>query len=115
MTSIRPRKHEDDHAAEPKVETEIGMLVRRGLAQGRNSQAQDRSEAVSNINSVIDRVSGATVVEIEGLINQLQGIRDHLRQEAERVQHEIAQYAQMSRTAAQSTKVMAETLLQWKR
>ena len=114
MTIIRPKKHEDGYAPEPEVEDEIGHLVQRGLASVRNSQAQG-TRAVSNINSVIDRVSGATVKEIEELINQLQGIRDHLRHEAERVQHEIAQYAQMSRAATQSTKTMAETLLQWKR
>jgi hypothetical protein len=113
VTLIRTVRHEDGHAPEPQVEEEIALHVRRG-AQARNSQARG-TEAVSNIASVINRISGASVTEIEGLIQQLEGLRDYLRHESERVQREIAQYAQMSSAATHSTKVIAETLSQWKR
>jgi hypothetical protein len=68
-----------------------------------------------DLSAVISRVSGASVMEIDGVIDQLQGLRDYLRDETERVQRGIAQYAQMSRAAVDSTKVIADALSQWRR
>ena len=80
------------------------------MAAMRAEKHEDR-----DLSAVISRVSGASVVEIDGLIDQLQGLRDHLRGETERVQREIAHYAQTSRAAVESTKVIADALSQWRR
>jgi hypothetical protein len=41
-------------------------------------------------------------------------LRDLLHQEGARVQREIAQYAHLSQSAMQSTKIIAESLAHWK-
>ena len=69
---------------------------------------------MGNLNSLIQRVSGTSVLEIEKLISELQNLRDFLQSEGQRVQREIAEYAQMSQAASKSTKVIAESLAQWK-
>jgi hypothetical protein len=80
------------------------------MAAMRAEKHEDR-----DFTAVISRVSGASVTEIDGLMDQLQGLRDYLRGETERVQREIAQYAQTCRAAVESTKVIADALSQWRR
>jgi pantothenate kinase len=114
MTMIRGR-NEDRQGPPPEVEGEIRELVRRDVAQLRKPQPEAGSEmGVSNLNSLIQRVSGTSVLEIEKLIAELQTLRDYLQNEGQRVQREITEYAQMSQAATKSTKIIAESLAQWK-
>jgi hypothetical protein len=41
-------------------------------------------------------------------------VRDFLKAEGERVQREIASYAQLSQVAMTSVKIIAESMSQWK-
>jgi len=114
MTMIKGR-HEDRQGPAPEVEGEIRELVRRDVAQLRKPQPETGSElGVSNLNSLIQRVSGTSALEIEKLIAELQILRDFLQNEGQRVQREITEYAHMSQAATKSTKIIAESLAQWK-
>jgi hypothetical protein len=62
----------------------------------------------------LQRVSGSSVQEIDRLIGELQTLRDKLQSEGARVQREIIQYANLSQAAMQSTKIIAESLTNWK-
>ena len=104
------RARDEDREGQPQVEGEIRELVRRGLPRGEATN----DPGVNNLSSVIQRVSGISVAEIERLISDLQSLRDHLQSEAQRVQREVLQYAQMSQAASRSTKMMAESLAQLK-
>ena len=78
-------------------------------------QPENESELVANnVNSLLQRVSGTSVQEIDKLITELQTLRDTLQSEAARVQREIVEYATLSQAALQSTKIIAESL-QWKK
>ena len=114
MTMIRGR-HEDRQGPAPEVEGEIRELVRRDVAHLRKPQPETGGElGVNNLNSLIQRVSGTSVLEIEKLIAELQTLRDYLQNEGQRVQREITEYAHMSQAATKSTKIIAESLAQWK-
>jgi len=63
---------------------------------------------------LIQGVSGASVLEIERLIDELQMLRDYLQNEGQRVQRAITEYAHMSRAAIKSTKIVTESLAQLK-
>jgi hypothetical protein len=65
MTMIR-EEHEDRQGRPPEVEGEIRELVRRGLAPGRLESTTEAG--MSNLNSLIQRVSGSSVLEIEKLM-----------------------------------------------
>jgi hypothetical protein len=69
---------------------------------------------VDGINSLIERVAGASVAEIEHVIVELTRVRDMLRNEGERVQREIAGYASLSQAAMTSMKIIADSLAHWK-
>ena len=66
------------------------------------------------LNSLLDRVSGSSVSEIDSLIADLSNVRDFLQTEGERVQREITSYAQLSQVAMTSVKIIAESMTQWK-
>jgi hypothetical protein len=71
--------------------------------------------AVNNVNSLIQRVAGNSLSEIENLMSELESLRDVLHSEGQRVQREIAGYAQLSQAAMKSTRMIADNVAQWKR
>jgi hypothetical protein len=70
---------------------------------------------VTNVNSLIQRVAGTSLAEIENLISELESLRDVLHAEGQRVQREISGYAQLSQAAMKSTRMIADNVAQWKR
>jgi hypothetical protein len=70
---------------------------------------------VNNVNSLIQRVAGTSLTEIENLISELESLRDLLHSEGQRVQREISGYAQLSQAAMKSTRMIADNVSQWKR
>jgi hypothetical protein len=70
---------------------------------------------VNNVNSLIQRVAGTSLTEIENLISELESLRDLLHAEGQRVQREISGYAQLSQAAMKSTRMIADNVTQWKR
>jgi hypothetical protein len=118
MTAIPERTGDNDQAASAataaveQVEGEIRAFVRRDVSAFRRQRVEN-SEADS-INSIIERVAGASVAEIERVMAELTGVRDMLRTEGERVQREITGYAALSQAAMTSMKIIAESLVHWK-
>ncbi len=99
----------------PEFEGEIKEFVRRDITFRRKQRPDAAADAaVANVNSVIQRVAGASFDEIDQVIAALQTMKETLRHEGERVQREIVGYASLSHSAATSMKVIAESLTQWK-
>ena len=106
-----------DHPAGKTAEFEnvIRQFAPRDVAFRRKQRPERMGDAAAaQINSVIERVAGASFDEIDRVIAALQMMKDTLRQEGERVQREIVGYASLSHSAATSMKVIAESLTQWK-
>jgi hypothetical protein len=99
-----------------EVEGEIRGFVRKEFGSARRPQPviEGSDQGAGQVNSLIQRVAGASVLEIEKLISELQTLRDFLRSEGERVQREIAGYVQLSDAAMKSTKIIADSVTQWK-
>ena len=97
-----------------EVEGEIREFVRRDVSVFRRQRAeQSGGDPADNINSLIQRVSAQSLLEVERVLNELTNVRDMLRNEAERVQREITGYAALSQNAMTSMKIIAESLGQW--
>ena len=115
MSFLKTRESaEIDTSAETEVEGEIREFVRRDVVGLRRQPESDSELVANNINQLLQRVAGTSVQEIDKLITELQTLRDTLQSEAARVQREIVEYASLSRAAMQSTKVIAESLSNWK-
>jgi hypothetical protein len=111
-------------AAVSEVEEGIREFVRNDIAYLRRPVAVSAPEAtlepgaeatVNNVNSLIHRVAGTSVSEIDKLISELEALREMLHAEGQRVQREISGYAQLSQAAMKSTRMIADNVQQWKR
>jgi hypothetical protein len=111
-------------AAASEVEAGIRDFVRNDVAYlrrpaslGSGEPALDASAeaTVNNVNSLIQRVAGTSLSEIENLVSELETLRDLLHSEGQRVQREISGYAQLSQAAMKSTRMIADNVQQWKR
>ncbi|HEY8268842.1 MAG TPA: hypothetical protein VIG34_09305 [Xanthobacteraceae bacterium] len=109
MTAVRAQRIAEDDPNE--IEGQIREFVRRDVS------ALRKPEPVANptdVSPLIQRVAGASMTEIEGLIAELQRMRDYLRTEGERVQRELAAYAQVSETSLRFAEIMSDNMEQWK-
>ncbi len=99
------------------VRNDIAYLRRPATATSGSEPALDQSAeaTVNNVNSLIQRVAGTSLSEIENLISELESLRDLLHAEGQRVQREISGYAQLSQAAMKSTRMIADNVSQWKR
>jgi hypothetical protein len=113
---IKPREPTDlDNSTENAVEGEIREFVRRDVATLRRTTPEGDSELVANnISTLLQRVAGSSVAEIDRLMAELHTLRDLLQAESARVQREITDYAHLSQSAMQSTKIISESLSKWK-
>jgi hypothetical protein len=131
MNAIRPEKSEvtdedNDFSAVSEVEAGIRDFVRNdvaylrrpapGMAGAADTAVDPNAEAtVNSVNSLIQRVAGTSLAEIENLISELESLRELLHAEGQRVQREISGYAQLSQAAMKSTRMIADNVAQWKR
>jgi hypothetical protein len=123
MNALQAEKPEMDEeanlAAVSEVEAGIRDFVRKDIAYLRRPAAEAPADsladaAVTNVNTLIQRVSGASLAEIEALIAELEGLRNLVHNEGQRIQRELASYSQLSQTAMKSTRMIADSLAQWK-
>ena len=113
-----PEKLGEVHqAAVTAFEGEIREFVRRDVAFLRRQRGDVETAgepAAENLNTLIRRVAGASMEEIDRVIAELQGVRDMLRSEGERVSRELAGYASLSHASMTAMKVIGDSLKQWK-
>jgi len=102
-------------AGETQVEGEIREFVRRDVATLRRQPENESEMVASNIGTLLQRVAGTSVKEIDKLILELQTLREMLHNEGARVQREIVEYATLSQAAMQSTRIISESLTHWKK
>lgn len=101
-----------------KLEGDIRAFVRRDTASLRRTQPNktdvSAEPSVENLDALIRRVAGTSTEEIDRVILELQGVRDMLRGEGERVSRDIAGYASLSQRAMSAMKVVNDSLKRWK-
>lgn len=110
----KPRSPDEALATVANVEGEIREFVRRDVVGGRRMPTDTNEFGAGNISFLVERVAGTSIKEIDHLIAELQIVRDFLQAEGERVQREIASYAQASQAAMASAKIIADSMGQWK-
>jgi hypothetical protein len=106
-----------DQAPATAFEGEIREFVRRDVAFVRRQRGEADTgvdPAADSLNTLVRRIAGASMEEIERVILELQGVRDTLRSEGERVSREISGYANLSHASITAMKVIGDNLKQWK-
>jgi hypothetical protein len=95
--------------------------ARRDFAPLRQPQDQDyahrqqrrEDDLARSVFSDLQRVSETSLMEIDNLIVELQMQREKLLSESTRVQRDIVEFARLSQSTMQSTKIIAESLRYW--
>ena len=99
----------------PKKLSEVDQAAKvfeeaiRRLPRQQDDPANDPAVDLSGL---IERVAGPRMEEIDRVILELQGLRDMLRNEGERVSHEIDRYARLNQTSMTAMKSIAELISQ---
>jgi hypothetical protein len=116
MSDVKPARLADDEQSPfAEVEGEIQAIVRRKIASDPPPQLDPGGEIIlTKVNSLIERVSDTSAREMAKLITNLQSLRDFLHNESQRVQREIGGFVQLTEATLKATKVIAESMVQWK-
>lgn len=113
MSALKQLKTGDEATATiSNVEGEIREFIRKDVAPARKMEFTEPGTTV--IAAQLERVAGTSIREIDNLIAELQVVRDYLRAEGDRVQREVASYAQVSQAAMASAKIITDSMGQWK-
>ncbi len=105
-----------DRNASNEFEGEIREFIRRDVTMRRNGTDADpeanSGTGAENLNSLIERVSGATVSEIDRLISELQGIRTLRTTKVNAFAARSPAMRGLSQSAVATMKVIGDTLSQ---
>ncbi|HKA79553.1 MAG TPA: hypothetical protein VKD43_05940 [Xanthobacteraceae bacterium] len=96
-------------SAEPRLPSREREVVRHDFAPRRRPQPTE-PDLTGHVGTLMRRVSDSSLRDIDDLIDRLQRRREQLLAESERVQREIIEYAKLSQTTMQSTKIISESL-----
>ena len=111
-------KQRDSAAAERsgdvELEGKIHELVRRDGHAIRRGDG-DSEVAAGNLGSLVRRVSVNSAGEIDNLIRELQLLRDKLVADGQRVEREIVEYAGLSQSVIDMTRIITDSMTQVKR
>jgi hypothetical protein len=105
MRSIRSTDSvEIDQTLENGIGENIRTLTRNSVVLGNGETTDD------NLAALLRRVSEASAREIESLIGELHGLRNKLESHGERIQSDIAKYAELSQGVMQLTTIISENV-----
>jgi hypothetical protein len=114
----RAEKLDDaEQAAADVFEGEMREFVRRDLSrlQQQLSEADPTTgPTAESLDALIRRIGGASIEEIDRVIVELQEVRNLLCSERERLSHEVARYASLSRMSVTAMKSISDSLKQSK-
>jgi hypothetical protein len=65
--------------------------------------------------SLIKTMGAPSIVELEKIIGELEQARTYLQAESERIERETVGYAELSQTAMESVRIIAETVGEWRK
>jgi hypothetical protein len=85
----------------------------RGLRETvvfRQTESIDGDTTASNLGTLLERVSGTSTIEIDNLIGDLQALRKKLQADSNRIQRDIAEYASLSQSVMQLTKIVSDSV-----
>lgn len=115
MNFAKPRgTGEGDKPTEVEIEGNIRELVRRDTTALRQGNG-DNEVAANSLSSLLRRVSGNSAREIDNLISELKTLRDKLQADGTRVERDIVEYAALSQSVSQLTKIIADGVTQVKK
>jgi hypothetical protein len=118
MNSIFPRRtdtppdYPENTNVKPVAEIEGALrdTVRRDV---KPSSAREAPDTAANVNSLVNRATSLS--ELRSVIQELQRLHDFMQTEGARLEQEISDYARLSKSTTSSTRLIADSVLHWKK
>jgi hypothetical protein len=100
-----------DKSVETDIETNLNELKRAGdlFRQAEDDSAE--MAAATDLASLLDRVSVVTTQEIEILVGELRILREKLETDRQRIQGDVAKYAELSNAVRRLTENISESVV----
>lgn len=115
MSMVKQREYVGvERSAEVEIEGKIHELVRRDAGAVRQADG-DSEVAANNLSTLLRRVSGNSTIEIDNLISELRTLREKLLADGNRVERDIVEYAALSQSVIEMTKIISESMTQVKK
>ena len=100
---------EIDESLEAGIGKAIHALERPGAAFHHFENADDEMSG-NNLGTLLDRMTERSTREIDNLIDELQGLRNKLTTDRDRIQSEIARHSELSEGAMQLTSIISDNV-----
>ena len=108
MNIVKPL--ESTKAGRMAADTERNVRELRDIVALPQAESIDGETSASNLGTLLEQVSGTSTKEIDNLIGDLQALRKKLQADSNRIQRDIAEYASLSQSVMQLTKIVAESV-----
>jgi hypothetical protein len=109
MTIAEPLASAEDKFLESEIGRNIPKFARTGTSF-RQAEDGDGEPAAENLGNLLRRVSKASVGEIDNLISELQTLRRKLQTDGDRIERDIAKYAELSQQVTQLTAIISDSV-----
>ena len=106
-----PQKYAPPDRRAPEQGSDVERIA---YLRQQRSQANSANDPAAQLNAVVNQVASASLEEIDRVIRVLEGVRDLMRNEGERVSREVAGYASLSHAAITAMKVISDSIKEWK-
>ena len=97
-----------------QIEEALRESVRQNAAHMRH-ESENTSQAVTDVNSLVQRVADVSLDQLDDAIVDLRQLRDFLHSEGERIQREISGYLQLNHTSISAMRSIVDNIAQWKK
>ena len=109
MTIAEPLASAEDKSSESEIGRNIPKLARTGAAF-RQTESGDDEPSAENLGNLLRHVSKPSMGEIDNLISDLQTLWRKLQTDGDRIQRNIAEYAELSQQVMQLTKIISDSV-----
>jgi hypothetical protein len=111
-TNHTPPDQPENTNVKPVAEIEGALrdFVRRDV---RSASGKDMSDVAANVDSLVQRAT--SLGELHNVIEELEQLHEFLHSEGQRLEQEISEYAQLSKSTVSATRLIADNMLHWKK
>jgi DNA repair exonuclease SbcCD ATPase subunit len=113
-TKSEPSKLSKDRQGEEALGVEIRELARRGNGDA-DLVNDDAKLASNNLGTLMRRMSLTSTREIDSLMSELKALRQKVVIDGDRVERQLAEYAELNQSVTQLTKIISDGLTHLKR
>ncbi len=109
MTIADPLASAEDKSLELEIGRTIPRLARTGAAF-RQTESGDGEPAAEDLGTLLRQVSKTSMGEIDNLISELQTLRRKLQTDGDRIERDIAKYAELNQQVMQLTTIISDSV-----